>query len=98
MNTKKRFVVVAYDVANDKRRRKVVKTLFRYGASRVNYSVMEIIATDRDLKSLKTDMKRVISLKEDTVIFYPLDMNCFAQIQYLRNDSYNAPLTKVKAV
>ncbi len=35
------FVVVAYDIPDDKRRLKVMNTLLDYGGTRVNYSVFE---------------------------------------------------------
>lgn len=98
MKTKKKFIVVAYDVTDDKRRRKVVKTLFRYGATRVNFSVMEITITDRNIQDLKTDIETIISMKEDTVIFYPLDLNCFAQILYLHKGKLDSSYDKVRTI
>ena len=83
MRANKQFVVIAYDVACDRRRRRVVKICLRYGAKRVNYSVMELMARKADIERMKTDVKQVISQKEDTVIFYPLDVNSYAAVTYM---------------
>lgn len=45
MRAKKNFIVVAYDVSDDRRRSHVVKLLEKVGI-RVNYSVFECMLSD----------------------------------------------------
>ncbi len=75
------MVVVAYDISNDRRRAKAVKILERVGV-RVNFSVFECMLTERQYESLRDELLQVISLKEDTVVYYPICLNCYSQIVY----------------
>jgi len=76
---KKNFCVVAYDVADNKRREKVGKLLERYGV-RANFSVFECMMTDRQFEELEAKIAGIIDLKEDSVIYYSLCMNCYTKI------------------
>lgn len=78
---KKQFIVVAYDIANNRRRTKIVKLLEKHG-SRVNLSVFECMLTDTQYAKLRDDIWRVTKHKEDTVIYYPLCVDCYAKIVY----------------
>ena len=69
------FVVVSYDIANDKRRLKVMKTLEGYGR-RVQYSVFECRLTAKTYAQLRQRLSRLISVKEDDVRFYQLCRSC----------------------
>lgn len=82
MRAKKNFIVVAYDISDDKRRGNVVKILEKAG-SRVNYSVFECFLTDARYKRLQEDILSRIKIREDTVIFYPVCMDCYTKIVYL---------------
>lgn len=82
MRARKLFYVVSYDVANNKRRCQVSTMLEKVGL-RVNYSVFECMLTERQLAELSEQITKVIKLKEDTVIFYPLCVNCFSKIRYM---------------
>lgn len=82
MRAKKNFIVVAYDISDDKRRGKVVKMLEKVG-SRVNYSVFECLLTDARYKRLQEDILSKIKMKDDTVIFYPICMDCYTKIVYM---------------
>lgn len=77
----KRLIVVAYDISNDRRRAKAVKILEKVGV-RVNFSVFECMLTSKQYESLQKDLLQVISLKEDTVVYYPICMDCYSQIVY----------------
>jgi CRISPR-associated protein Cas2 len=48
--------VIAYDITDDGRRRRVYRTLERYGAWR-QYSVFEAELTDTQLVELKSDLR-----------------------------------------
>ncbi len=65
------FWVVCYDVTDDKRRGRVLKTLEGFGR-RVQYSVFECELTDTRLEQLTRRLLLTIDPDEDTVRMYPL--------------------------
>lgn len=81
MRAKKNFVVVAYDISNDRRRSRVVKILERVGV-RVNFSVFECMLTDVQYARLQKEILDAIKKREDTVVYYPICMDCYAKIVY----------------
>jgi len=64
------FFVVAYDIEDDKRRKKVSEILECYGV-RVNYSVFEIEVSEKELKKLILDISK-IHHKQDNIRFYAM--------------------------
>ena len=73
------FVVVSYDITNDRRRLKVMKTLEGFG-ERVQYSVFECRLKRQDLQRLKKRLKGLIQAEEDDVRFYLLCEQCVERI------------------
>jgi CRISPR-associated protein Cas2 len=73
--SKRRFVVVCYDIPKDRRRNRVCKLLKNYGV-RVQYSVFECLLRPRDLRQLKERLKPLIVPQEDDVRLYRLCENC----------------------
>ena len=69
------FVLASYDIANDKRRLKVMKALEGYGR-RVQYSVFECRLTAKTYGQLRQRLSKLISVKEDDVRFYVLCRSC----------------------
>ena len=71
------FYVVAYDITNDKRRKKISECLDKYGR-RVNYSVYEIELNKTKLNQLLTEIKvkKLINKKYDSLRFYHLCKDC----------------------
>lgn len=88
------MVVVAYDISNDRRRAKAVKILERVGV-RVNFSVFECMLTERQYESLRDELLQVISLKEDTVVYYPICLNCYSRIVYQPHKMENYPVVRI---
>lgn len=66
------FVLVAYDIRDDKRRRRCEKELSSYGR-RVNYSVFELEISRSELLKLKNILEKESSKKEDNIRFYILN-------------------------
>jgi CRISPR-associated protein Cas2 len=81
MRAKKNFIVVAYDIADDRRRSHVVKILEKVGV-RVNYSVFECMVTDSQLNELQVKIGREMNEKEDQVVYYTICLNCYTKIIY----------------
>jgi len=76
----KRFIVVAYDIPDDKRRTRLRKLLENYGTP-VQYSVFEcLLAPDRQAQMEKA-VKRLIKPTLDSVRYYPLCAECRAKIR-----------------
>jgi CRISPR-associated protein Cas2 len=81
MRAKRIFCVVAYDIADDRRRSHVVKILEKYGV-RVNYSVFECLFTDTQLLKVRQTIQGKINEKEDSIVYYTICVNCFTKIVY----------------
>jgi CRISPR-associated protein Cas2 len=79
---KKMFVVVSYDIADDKRRGKVAKTLLNFGA-RVQYSVFECALDAAALKRLGDRLATLIAGEEDSVRFYFLCESCLPKAKVM---------------
>jgi CRISPR-associated protein Cas2 len=74
------MIVVCFDVCNDRRLRKVAKTLGDFG-TRVQRSVFECHLNDDQLVNLQQRLAALISEEEDHVRYYPIcpkDMRAIA--------------------
>ncbi|MCX8027987.1 MAG: CRISPR-associated endonuclease Cas2 [Thermodesulfovibrionales bacterium] len=76
------FTIVAYDVVDDKRRKKIVDKLLDAGGVRVNYSVFECLLPKGKLNKLKESLINLIDEKQDRLIFYQLCEGCIEHVQY----------------
>lgn len=72
--------VVAYDIPDDKRRKKVADLLEGYG-KRVQYSVFECVLTQAKYDELRLRLKERVKLEEDNVRFYPLSRHTLSQVE-----------------
>ena len=66
------FLIIAYDISDDKRRRKIEKEIVSYGI-RVNYSVFELCISKAELLLLEDMLLGIIEHKEDSIRLYPID-------------------------
>ena len=76
------WVLVSYDIPNDKRRTKVMKTLNGFGR-RVQFSVFECELRPADLELLKSRLRALVVAGEDDVRFYPLCEACLRKTTML---------------
>ena len=65
------YILIPYDISNDKRRRKVEKILSSYG-NRVNYSVFEIETTKARFRKIIKALELNTNPKEDHIRIYIL--------------------------
>ncbi|NEQ64544.1 MAG: CRISPR-associated endonuclease Cas2 [Symploca sp. SIO2D2] len=72
--------VVAYDIPDDKRRKKVSDLLEGYG-KRVQYSVFECVLSQAKYDELLKRLKRQVKLSEDSLRFYPLSRHTLGQVE-----------------
>jgi len=71
----KQFLVVAYDIADDKRRAKIAKTLVQYGL-RCNESVFECLLPESKIRKLKQQLEKLADVREDIILYYYLCLPC----------------------
>lgn len=76
---RRQWVLVSYDVVEDKRRAQIMKTLAGYG-QRVQYSVFECELRPGDLDSLKARLKLLLNPDEDDVRIYQLCETCLGKV------------------
>ena len=81
MRAHKLFVVVAYDITNNRKRYRVVKILKKYGVS-VNKSVYECMVTVPQLEKIQQRMEKIIDKTTDQIAYYTICINCFTNIIY----------------
>ncbi len=78
--------VVAYDISDDKARRKVGEALEAYG-KRVNYSVFEIQVKSKSQKdALELEVLKLLKPKVDSLRFYHICENCAKKSWSLGNE------------
>jgi CRISPR-associated protein Cas2 len=74
-----RNIIIVYDIADDKRRFKLFKTLEGYGIP-VQFSVFECEVSDEDFLFMKDKLEGIINKNEDSVIYYDLCPRCWRRI------------------
>jgi len=74
------FVVVSYDIVDDRTRYKVFKTLLDYG-TRVQRSVFECIVDQRKLEEMITRVSKYLNEQEDTLRVYNLCEGCLKKTE-----------------
>lgn len=94
MVAKKKFVLIAYDIANDNTRNKIAKQLKNYG-SRINLSVFECMLTDKQLEKLQNSILKKIDTKTDTIVYYTICINCFTKITKLPDKPFETKTLQI---
>ena len=79
--SKRLFCVIAYDIHEDRHRERVSKILEKYGI-RVNFSVFECMFTDKQFLQVQEKIQNCIDRRYDTVVYYPICLNCYTKIIY----------------
>jgi len=74
------FVLVTYDITDDKRRLRVSGELENFG-SRVNYSVFECHLEAESIAVLKKRLAEIIEPDEDNVRYYLLCEGCVKKVE-----------------
>ena len=88
----KKFVVVAYDIENNKRRREAAKLLEAVG-TRVNRSVFECFLSEVKLEKLRESLNKQIA-RGDSILYYTLCKSCIERID--RRGTTGLPAETVK--
>ena len=74
----KKFIIIAYDVEDDRRRRQVAKLLEAIG-KRVNKSVFECFLTEGQFEKLRRGIGKRVT-RYDSVLYYPLCRSCIERV------------------
>lgn len=75
------YLIVSYDISDDKRRNRISKVLKNYG-DRVQFSVFECDLTREQLLRMQHALKKIIKEQEDdSVRFYFLCDGCKGKIE-----------------
>jgi len=77
------FILVSYDITNDRRRGKLSKLLEDFGGKRVQRSVFECYLTAKNYEKLLTRLNKLMDPETDSVRFYTLCESCQGKIKYL---------------
>jgi CRISPR-associated protein Cas2 len=72
--------IAVYDITSDTLRNKVSSRMKDYGLERIQYSTFEGPLSRYSLRSLHTDMRKLLNEGEETdsVIIFPLCNSCFS--------------------
>ena len=89
----KQFIVVAYDISNDRRRTRLHNALLDFGAP-VQYSVFECWLAPDEFKRMQAKVNKAIRPQKDHVRYYVLCAACAGRVQTTRAGE----LTKVEEV
>jgi len=76
----KQFVVVAYDIPDDRRRERLHNALLNYGTP-VQYSVFECLLEEKELDRMKRAVRRLIKPRLDHVRYYYLCKACQGKVE-----------------
>lgn len=74
------FVVISYDIKEDKRRNRILKTLKNYG-QHIQYSVFECELKKTEYLRLRNKLEKLIDRREDSIRFYFLCENDVRKIE-----------------
>lgn len=74
------FYVIAYDMADDRRRARVHKVLCGFGRW-TQYSVFECHLTEKQMVLLRSKLDRHLKPEQDSVRFYPICATCMAKTE-----------------
>jgi CRISPR-associated protein Cas2 len=76
----RQFIVVVYDISDDKRRTRLHNTLLNYGTP-VQYSVFECLLEPEQVNKMKEAIERVIQPRKDRVRYYYLCQKCLSKTE-----------------
>ena len=77
----RRRVVVVFDIVDNRRRRRFIKMVSRYGL-RTQFSVFECWVADRQRERFIQKLRAAIDCDEDRLTLYPLCGNCRTAIHW----------------
>ena len=89
---KRTLYVIAYDIANNRRRTKVHKTLSGFGEW-TQFSLFECHLSAKELLQLRERLDKLLKPEHDNVRYYPLCATCASKV-----DTIGSPKPEEKEV
>ena len=83
-------MIVAYDIADDKRLIRIAKVMLDYGV-RVQKSIFEVNVTPPVFRELKERVEKIIVAEEDGVKYYPLCERCAGTVEIIGQGNFTDP-------
>jgi len=83
-------MIVAYDIADERRLVKIARIVSDYGV-RVQKSIFEVTADNTILKEMKSRVEDVIVQEEDGVKYYPLCDKCSETVEIIGQGLFTDP-------
>jgi CRISPR-associated protein Cas2 len=80
------FLVISYDISEDKRRTKIHKMLKSYGQW-MQYSVFECDLSDSQYAKLRSRLNQMIKPEEDSIRFYFLCACCQPKVERIGGEA-----------
>lgn len=80
------YVVVSYDISEDKRRTKIHKALKSYGQW-MQYSLFECELTETQYAKLRSRLSKMIKSDQDSIRFYFLCSCCKGKVERIGGES-----------
>jgi len=74
------FILVVYDISNDRRRTKLHNLLLNYGTP-VQYSVFECLLDENQIRKMKAAIRKIINPRKDNLRYYWLCAHCVKKIE-----------------
>lgn len=74
------YVIISYDIVDDKKRLQVSKVLKNYG-QRVQKSVFECRIDEKNYLTIKGKLERIIDMEADSIRYYSLCQRCIGGIE-----------------
>lgn len=78
----KSFMIVSYDISDNRRRTKIHKALKAYGEW-VQYSIFECNLTKTEYAKLRARLNPLIDINEDSIRFYSICESCKVKVERL---------------
>jgi len=83
-------MIVAYDIADDKRLIRIAKVMLDYGV-RVQKSIFEVNVTPPVFREIKERVEKIIVAEEDGVKYYPLCERCAGTVEIIGQGNFTDP-------
>lgn len=83
----KHFVVVAYDISDDRVRNRVCSELKNYG-EHVQLSVFECLLDEEKYRELKAALEKIVEDHEATVRFYKICQSCVERSEIIGDGTF----------
>jgi CRISPR-associated protein Cas2 len=84
------IMIVAYDIADDKRLIRVAKVMLDYGV-RVQKSIFEVSVTPALFREIKERVEKIIVAEEDGVKYFPLCERCAGTAEIIGQGQFTDP-------